>query len=67
MNLMNDHGFTKFSQPNFMLKIDLESLISILKHMECSWLDERLQNLAVVAHSNAPFVHGSCAVAMYAL
>ena len=28
-------------------------------------LDERLQSLAVVPHSHAPFMHESCAVAMH--
>ena len=32
--------------------------------MECPWLDERLQSLAVVACSHAPFVHESCVVAI---
>ena len=52
-NLANNHKFTKF--------------YAILKHsyMECPHLDERLQNLAVVAHTHAPFVHESCAVATH--
>ena len=33
--------------------------------MECPWLDERLQSLAVVARSHAPFVHELCTVAMH--
>ena len=33
--------------------------------MECPWLDERLQNLPVVARSHAPVVHELCAVAMH--
>ena len=37
-----------FLQSNFMLQINI--IISILKHsdMECPWLDESLQSLAVV-------------------
>ena len=55
----NNHKFTKFFQ------IDLECIILIYSYMECPHLDERLQNLAVVAHTHAPFVHESCAVAMH--
>ena len=36
-----------------MLQIDLEYNIDF--EMECPRLDERLQSLAVVAHSHAPF------------
>ena len=65
-NLANDHKFAKFSSTKFSLpKIDLEYNIDFEhNYMECPWLDERLQSLAVVACSHALFVHESCAFAM---
>ena len=44
-----------FPQPNFMLQIDL--VYNTDFEMECPQLDERLQSLAVVAHSLLLFVH----------
>ena len=51
-----------FPQPIFMI-------LNILKHIAIwgvpSLLKDTRQNLAVVAHSHAHFVHKSCAVAMH--